>query len=249
MGRPGQACDARAFCPSVGHRAALLLSAAVASLVLAAGLVAGCDDQDSGEPAGESAAAKHTMNFRVDPALLGPSQRFEEFDIELSPPAGWTALPDEQFAAVAAGVDGRAAGSGASTNPAAGAEASPSDPAAASDKFEAIPLAVYGQADKNLWLIVSSVKVPEPALYTAALRERPEKVESTDFYVHGIHVHQYRVLPAGLVNFKLLLSAPGHENARRLQLDFLIPRQQYESLARTVESSLGSLKPLKRTSV
>ena len=237
MSRFGTALDARRRRPFGGGVRAWMAVPATAAVMAA--LLSGCDTAD--EPADEVSEGKTTIEMNVDPTLVGDAQRFEAFGVQFSPPAGWAAMPQDQVAVVAAAVNG---------SPAQGESEegqSPPDNEASSDNYRADPLAVFARPEEGLWLIVSAVNVPEPAVYTARLKERPGKVEATDFLLRGIEVHQYRLFPEGMVNFKLLVSAPGREDPRRLQLDYVFPLAEYDRMGRILESSIGSLAPPRRS--
>ena len=214
----------------------LWLSRSSAAAVAAA-LMGGCDTEEA--PA-EVEEGRTTIQMNVDATLIDPVQRFEAFGVQLSPPAGWAALPQDQVEAVAAAVNGQAGAE------AAEASGSVVEGGEASDNYRADPVAVFAKPDSGLWLIVSAVNVPEPAVYTARLKEQHERLDQDQFLLHGIEVHQYRSFPGGMVNFKLLVAAPGRKDKRRLQLDYVFPMKDYEKLGRVLESSIGSLAPSDR---
>ena len=207
-------------------------------VALPAALGSGCDAE---EVAKSGRVGETTIAINVDPTLIDPVQRFEPFGVQFSPPAGWAALPQEDVMKVAAAVSGEEPAG--QTEVAAGV----SEGTEASDNYRADPLAVFAKPKSGLWLIVSAVNVPEPAVYTARLRERHERLDTDQFLLRGIEVHQYRSFPNGMVNFKLLASAPGRKDERRLQLDYVFPMKEYEKLGRVLESSIGSLSPSDRT--
>ncbi len=201
----------------------LVLRTRLLAVSLLAVVLVGCEDADE-EP---EAPAEREMQFNIDPALIGPSQRFDAFGVQFSPPAGWEALPAGDIADIAAALSG-------------GHEAEPASDNA-TRPFLVEPLAVYGRPEEGLWLIVSAVHVSDPAHYTAVLSDRPG-FATDDFLVDEIRVHQYRVLPDGMLNYKLLLTPPSHSGPARLQLDYLVPVKEYQRLGRTFESSIGSLR-------
>lgn len=221
--------------------------------------LSGCDGDESaaGEPDGveQVSGQTTTMQFNVDPALLGETQRFAAFGVQFAPPAGWDRLPEEQMAAVAAAVGAPAGpvaadnvhstGTTATTPTTTPAAMPPSGVAAAGgdDEFQAEPVAVFSQPGQGVWLLVSALNIDEPQRYTAMLRRQPEQVLATEFQLHGIAVHQYLIRPDGLVNFKLLLNAPGRADSRRLQLDFVVAQTSWAKAVRAVESSIGSVRP------
>lgn len=172
------------------------------------------------------------MHFDVDPALIGESQRFEDFGIQFAAPAGWAPLPADQVAAVAAAAMGQREGatSAPATRPAG--------------EFAAQPLAVYARSEEGLWLIVSAVTVEDPAAYEQALRKRHGKLTTDRYEISGIDAHQYLFQTQGLVDMKVLLHAPEASEKRRLQLDYVLPMQAYQQKARVLESSIGSVRPL-----
>ena len=197
--------------------------------MFASALALGCDDETdvAGAPA---AAGQTTMQFNVDPALIGSMRRFDDFNVQFAPPAGWEPLPQQQVAAVAA-----AAGMGPRDAPDAG-DTQPTDP------FAVEPLAVFMDADQGTWLIVSAVSVPDFAAFEVVLRSRHNVVAAEHFAVTGIDVHQYLLRPAKLVGLKLLISSPDRRDPRRLQLDYVLPEARYNAAGRSLESSIGSLR-------
>jgi hypothetical protein len=231
MSRSGEALDARVNRPAGALRP--WLTGVAAGLVVSA-LVAGCDTEEEPDRVAEG---QTTIQMNVDATLIDPTQQFEAFGVQLSPPAGWAPLPQDQVDAVAAAVSGQEA-----AEPTEASGAVP-EGGGASDNYRADPLAVFAKPDSGLWLIVSAVNVPEPAVYTARLKEQHERLDQDQFLLRGIEVHQYRSFPDGMVNFKLLVAAPGREDPRRLQLDYVFPLKEYETLGRVLESSIGSLAP------
>ncbi len=142
-------------------------------------------------------------------------------------------------------MNGGAGGAGAATQ-AAATEEKPSAEVETSDNLVPEPLAVFARPDEGRWLIVSGIRVPEPEVYTARLREQHERLDTDQFLLQGIEVHQYRSFPKGMVNFRLLLAAPGRPDERRLQLDYVFPARDYAEMGRVLESSIGSIKPLRQ---
>ena len=108
MSRSGRAFHARLIFPTAGVALAWLVASAIALAV-----PIGCDAPDEEDGGATAQAAQSTRQFNVDEKLIAGAQRFESFGVEFSPPAGWTALPADQVAAVAAAVNGGAGEAGA----------------------------------------------------------------------------------------------------------------------------------------
>jgi hypothetical protein len=215
--------------------AGLAIRRGVAVLFLAAASMAGgCDAEDGVGPSGAGGAGYQAMEFSIDEALLGRSRAFDEFGVIVRAPAGWEALAEEEVARVSAALRTAA------------------KPGEGSEEMAA-PLAVYMNMPEQSALIVSSVPLgtgdAEVEAYREALREQFGEVQEGRFRVNGLEVQQYLVQPEGMVNFKLLVSA---ENAaagdfgRRLQLDYVVPQAAWPSQVRAVESSIGSLRRVRR---
>lgn len=202
-------------------------------------MTGGCDDEETSAADTRSRAAAKTMKFNVDPALIGPMRRFEQFNIQLAPPVGWEPMPDEQVAAVA-----RAAGIGQQAQPNGTTAPSESVAAGSGALVSAEPLAVFASPDQGTWLIVSAVDVLDPMAYEAALRSAHNVLNSENFVASDIEVRQYLVRAPNLVNLKLLLAAPGRAEKRLLQLDYVFAEQQYAQSGRILESSLGSIRTI-----
>lgn len=213
----------------------------LAAVIACAMILGSCDDEDAPASGAGAAANQYSeakgpqdtqVHFDVDPALIGESQRFEDFGIQFSAPAGWAPLPADQVAAVAAAAMGQRQGatSAPATRP--------------TGEFAAEPLAVYSRAEEGLWLIVSAVNVESPAAYEQALRKRHGQLSTDHYDISGIDGHQYLFQTQGLVNLKVLLSAPDYSEQRRLQLDYVLPMQAYQQKARVLESSIGSVRPV-----
>ena len=208
------------------------LCALLATVLLAAGINLGCEEAPASPGTSEHASAK-TMHFRVDRARVGPVQRFDTFGLQFAPPAWWAPLPEDQLAAAAEALKG-----GAGAQPAA------TTMPAEEERFAAEPLAVFAQPERNLWLLVSAVEVPEPKVYAQALRQGMGARADEFILADGqVRVHQFLVQRDGLVNFKLLLTASGHAGARRLQLDYIVPQTEYEQAMGSLESSMGTIAP------
>lgn len=215
-------------------------------LVAAGAIAAGCDDEASDGASGARTAAAPTapMRFNVDPTLIGPVHRFESFNVQLAPPAGWQPLPDDQMATVAAAIAKANAQDALSLAGTGEQEGAAATPAHAAQSLPVEPLAVFASSHPEMWLIVSAVDVADAGAFEAALRDAHDVKNAERFAVSDIEVHQYLVRPAKLVNLKLLLSVPGRKDRRYLQLDYIFPEEEFSQSGRTLESSLGSIRPI-----
>jgi len=170
------------------------------------------------------------ITFRVDSTRLG--ERFEDpaRGLALSAPALWAPLPaaafDEGMRRVRA---------------AAGADSA----------REPRMLAIYREEPEGASLAVSNftrefstaARDSLAARYMALLKTRfpGGQVDQGRFTYRGFDVIQFRVVDSKVVQFKLLISRP---RIALFQLDYVIPRGAYERELESIESSIGSLRPL-----
>lgn len=183
----------------------------------------GCGPARQVPPASEIA-------FRVDSTRLGA--RFEDpgRGFGLSAPAGWTPLP---ASAIEEGMRRVRAAAGADS------------------AREPRILALYRAEPEGASLALSdfsrefsaSARDSLAARYLARLkaRFRAGQVDQGRFTHRGFDVLQLRAVDSLAVQFKLLISRP---RMSLFQLDYVIPRGAYERELESIESSIGSLRPL-----
>jgi hypothetical protein len=170
------------------------------------------------------------MKFDVDPALLGFTFEDTLLGIRYAPPRGWPPLSSEQFGSVRAALD-----------QVAGRE----------DRFSAEPARIFYDPKGQLFLILAGLpNWPLAVDPIDALREYRMRLEPL---MEGVAIHDaiYRLGPIGvyqlqlsneiMVNIRLFLMLDGRPPVK---VDYLVPRPAYPTVAKAIEASIGSIKPL-----
>ena len=210
--------------PSWSEREGLSLKQAVrwtllVALAVGAVAVGGCRDA---EPPGPP-----PMQFDVDPPRLGPVVALPSDSLAFQPPVGWKevatpAVPDSVVEVAPAATGGGQPG------------------------LE--PLHVFMDEDTGSVLSVARLRLPGSDAFDAQVRRyaadlsgrfADDSLRQASFTNDGLHVVQFLVQPAGLVNFKLVLE--GQEDDL-VQFDYVVPQAEYPSLVKAVESSIGSIR-------
>jgi hypothetical protein len=189
--------------------------------VLAGGI--GC-----GRP--KPAARAEEITFRVDSTRLG--ERFEDAarSLTLSAPAHWAPLPAE---AIEEGMRRlRAAAGPDSTREPRLLALYREDPEGASLAVSGFDRAFSGAALDSLG---------REHLTRLKARTPDGRVDQGRYSYRGFDVLQFRVVDLRAVHFKLLVNRP---RTALLQLDYVVPRGVYERELESIESSIGSLRPL-----
>ncbi|MBN1897355.1 MAG: hypothetical protein JW827_01140 [Spirochaetes bacterium] len=106
----------------------------------------------------------------------------------------------------------------------------------------------YINMKDGIFCFISTFK--EPGKISRVVNEYKEKLAAAypdskiryaAFYSRGIDFHQFQVVSAKFVNYKLLFF---NRNRDIIQIDYIIPFQYYKEQLRSIESSIGSIRLL-----
>ncbi|MFP4153075.1 MAG: hypothetical protein ACLFSV_09540 [Alkalispirochaeta sp.] len=92
-------------------------------------------------------------------------------------------------------------------------------------------------------LLIGMMETSGSAKETAPSLATSDDDERTDFVHNGITFHQIRRVTAEHISYSILFDSPDENTDRPGILQFVIPTESAETIARTVESSLGSVEP------
>lgn len=187
----------------------------VLGLLLSLLVLTGCREEEASGPP--------SMEFTVDPALLGDKVVLPEQDVQFQPPVSWRAVE--------------------ASNRESLEQALP-----VSDSLAFRPLHIFLDETSGSVLSVAEFSFDEGLPFeeqmkrygdVLAQRFAGDSLRQTLFLKEGLPVAQFLVQPAGLVNFKLVFEAP-YEGL--IQFDYVVPRAQYPREVRAIESSIGSIR-------
>lgn len=89
-------------------------------------------------------------------------------------------------------------------------------------------------------MLITEVTPDLAAIYGERLAEHVPNLQEAQFDVAGLAVTQWYFRDDQGVTFKLLVKGPsGHA-----QIDYIVPRSKWASQAKSIEASIGSVKPL-----
>lgn len=198
-------------------RRSLAHAACLVALVL---LGLGCGQQDE-----EASSAIPRMSFDVDTTRLGAPVQAADYDVAFRPPAGWALLSSAELDSMSQ----------------AGA--------ALSDTAALRPLYVFLDSTQGSVLSVGRLRLDTTATfgeqmqqYGASLQQQfGDTLRQAQFMKDDLYMAQFLAQPEGLVNFKLVFEAPSDDV---LQFDYVVPQSVYPQEVRSVESSIGSIRPV-----
>lgn len=168
------------------------------------------------------------MHFDIDPALLGPAVTDSILGVTFRPPAFFQAVGPERLREIQENVrEGLQAG----------------------DSMAVMPVRVFGRPGGVALLTLSRFVNPPPGgidgpwldFLRRETRRRvaPATVEDDLYRLNGVPTAQFLVQNPSMVLFRLVLQGPG---PAPVQVDFVLPRTEYEGAVRAVESSIGSIQ-------
>ncbi len=213
--------------PYVSASTALAL---VMAVCLTCAALSGCDRSP---PESEEV---EELSFVVIDSLLGPELVIEEANKALRPPEGFRAVPDSLLTAL------RERGLAALQDQLAGPSRSTSDVELLSALLDSAHQA--GLVVSVLRGIASDDEEYAES-YEDVLRDVSGSAEvcSGDYVVNDVHVRNFLVSDASLIRFHLLCFSEGDES---LELVYFASRSSYPNLVRAFESSIGTVRVLKR---
>lgn len=166
---------------------------------------------------------KDTMEFRINHRLLGPEFSLNNFSF--SPPSACKEMPDS-FIEKATQLS--------------------TENSEENANFAMAPIRFFFNEADNFLCSVSEIKRfpanPEGILqYQKVIREKYKnfEIKESQFQYHGYKIYQFLIMSDSVVQFKLLLLP---RQNRALQLDYVVPRENYVKYIEAIESSIGSIK-------
>lgn len=181
--------------------------------------VIGCD------PPNAKKQPYETLVFQVDASRLGTTVTDETLRIQFAPPKDWERIDDSTLSQVISAVD----------------------TAVTTPVLKLVPRSIFLNPSSQALCVVSGLKgvdiTPNEALLqtlTEAYRDRfPEAtVRQAVFMKDTFRVHQVMVSAADFVLIKLICDAP---ETLVFAVDYRIPKNVYQTQARSIESSIGSI--------
>ena len=182
------------------------------------GSLVGCDSPNSQKRTYE------TLVFNVDQTRLEPAITDTTLKIKLSAPKGWKAIDDAMLVEVIDGLGDKLV-----------------------QGLQMVPRWVFINEDSRAMCVVSgleggTVPLDETLLQTLETAYRTQfpkaTVQRAIFMKDAFRVHQLMVGTSDFVLVKLVCDAP--ENPV-FEVDYVVPRDVYETELRAIESSIGSI--------
>ena len=178
--------------------------------------------------ANKEGATTRQLSFEVVDSLLGSVYEVESARKSFHPPAGFLPIPDSLFAILREKFT---------------QEVSPEG------KIRFVQF--FFDQQHSAGLIVSTVRGLNLSTDTAAFVSRyrqailaeygEDHVTAGDYWVDSVYVKNFLVTDSAQVRFQLLcLSLEGDA----LELQYVVPRAVYAEIVKSLESSIGSLKPI-----
>ena len=167
------------------------------------------------------------MEFVVDQALLGDVFRDSTLNVEFQPPARWTKADAQTKEMVAALIDSL------SRYPVRLTEIfydSASQSVAVLSDLSEVDTELYGKITSEYEQVFNAGKTWDD-------------VKMATFRFNNLTAHQLLLQNQQMVNFKLLF----FKNLdNKFQVDYIVPRQVYAEKVRHIESSIGSIRRMKK---
>jgi len=189
-------------------------------LILALSFGVGCGGSDR-DPLTE-------RQLDIDPSLLGAAVTDSSLGMTFLPPAELQAAEPAFIQRVQRELRGSAA---------------------SADSFFIIPAMIFAVPEQDTRIFVSEFSHPPADGPTPEWRDRYLKrakekaagaeVETESYRIGDLEFHQFLVRDFSFVNHRLVCYRPGGPMA---QVDYLIPRADYERLLPAIESSIGSIE-------
>jgi hypothetical protein len=176
----------------------------------------GCEQQEERQP--------KRMQFAVDSSLLGDTVELTARGVRFRPPRMWQALTGAQVDQVKQALA-----------------------RSQSDSFSVRPARVFMDDSSQSLLIASTLNQPDARdfsqhmqAYARMLNKQHGKnaVRKTKFRKENLQMTQFLVQNRGRVNFKLIFDTPAPD---LVQLDYVVPQDQYRGEVKSIESSIGSI--------
>jgi hypothetical protein len=182
------------------------------------GSMASCDPPNSQKRTYE------TLIFNIDQTRLEPAITDTTLKMEISAPKGWKAVDDSMLARVIGGLGDKL-----------------------TQGIQIVPRWVFVNEDSRAMCVVSRLEggivAPDETLLetleTAYRTKFPKAtVQRTIFMKGAFHVHQLMVGASEFVLIKLICDAP---ESHVFEVDYVVPKDVYETELRAIESSIGSI--------
>jgi hypothetical protein len=164
--------------------------------------------------------------FEIDSTLVGPEIKLEEFNLAVSPPAGWTALDLNLQDSLKAVVLSRLSGG---------------------EGFLIDPLEIIWEPKTSSILSISRIELREDSVqikdYYSVMEQTftDQSLNKGYFKSRELPFTQYLIQGNSQVAFKLITHTD--ENAY-IQFDYVIPLNHYMDRLKAIESSIGSIHKL-----
>ena len=168
-----------------------------------------------------------TLVFNVDETQLEPVVTDTVLKIAIAAPKNWKKIDDAMFSQVVKTLE---------------AQPTPQD-------LRIVPRWIFLNEGSRSMCVVSALNGVEIApdetlletLTTAYRNQFPNAtVQQTIFMKDAFRVHQLMVIAADFVLIKLVCDAP---ETLVFEVDYRVPRDVYQTELRSIESSIGSIKP------
>ena len=178
----------------------------------------GCDSPNAQKRTAE------TLTFNVDPTRLEPAITDTTLKLEIAAPKGWKAIEDAMLAEVIDRLGDTL-----------------------TQGLQMVPRWVFLNENSRAMCVVSRLEggaVPPndtllKTLETAYRTQFPKAtVQRATFMKEAFRVHQLMVVASDFVLIKLICNAP--ENPV-FEVDYVVPRDVYQTELRAIESSIGSI--------
>lgn len=165
----------------------------------------------------------NTLEFNVDPVLLGDQFKIDSLQFSFSVPAGWVKMSDSIMARANQKISADTSADELGTRLAA---------------FYLDSLSSSFCSVSDVQIAVSNKAVKD--LYRESLQKKYDGsgIKEGDFIINDVTVHQFLIMTNQKVIFKLLLNIQGDSF---LQIDYAIDRAIYPKYVNKIESSIGSI--------
>lgn len=184
-----------------------------------------CSQSQQSEDKADSSSTE--MKFEVDRTKLEASVRDTIYAIQYNPPLEWKAIPSEIFAQVSQQLSQQLS----------------------EEKVTLQPISIYMNQPKGVLLSVAVVDS-----LTGSFSEKIEAYEKLlqnkfstatlqkgEFTKDTLKFVQFLIQKENLITFKLLFQNSQH---KLIQFDYIVPKENYVSEVKSIESSIGSIKTI-----